>query len=196
MKIAVLLSGTGRTLENLLGCIAHGTLNVEIVAVISNKVAVRGNEVAIVHKLPFFLLPEKFQLGQDLFCILGDCGVQLLCLAGFTAKLTVPETWLNKIMNIHPALLPSFGGKGFYGEKVHKAVLEHGCKVSGCTVHFVDNEYDHGPIILQKAVEVKSDDTPENLAYRVFQAECQAYPEAIRLFQSGALQVSGRCVYH
>jgi folate-dependent phosphoribosylglycinamide formyltransferase PurN len=97
-------------------------------------------------------------------------------------------------MNIHPALLPSFGGKGMFGAKVHEAVINHGCKVSGCTVHFLDNSYDTGPIIIQRACPVLDDDTPATLAHRVFDEEKVAYPEAIRLFQLGKLRVEGRRV--
>ena len=97
-------------------------------------------------------------------------------------------------MNIHPALLPSFGGKGYYGQKVHQAVLDHGCKVSGCTVHFVDNQYDHGPIILQRTCPVLDDDTPQTLAHRVFEQEKIAYPRAIGLYAAGKLRIDGRRV--
>jgi folate-dependent phosphoribosylglycinamide formyltransferase PurN len=97
-------------------------------------------------------------------------------------------------MNIHPALIPSFCGKGFFGHHVHEAVLAYGAKVSGCTVHFTDNEYDHGPIILQKTVPVLDEDTPDTLAQRVFREECEAYPDAIRLFAEGRLRVDGRRV--
>jgi phosphoribosylglycinamide formyltransferase-1 len=94
-------------------------------------------------------------------------------------------------MNIHPALIPAFCGKGMYGRHVHEAVLARGCKVSGCTVHFCDNIYDHGPIVLQRCVPVEEGDTPDSLAARVFRAECEAYPEAIRLFAAGRLRVEG-----
>jgi folate-dependent phosphoribosylglycinamide formyltransferase PurN len=98
------------------------------------------------------------------------------------------------VLNIHPALLPSFGGKGMFGRRVHQAVLDHGCKVSGCTVHFVDGTYDTGPIVLQRTCPALDDDTPESLALRVFEQEKIAYPEAIRLFQQGRLKVEGRRV--
>ena len=98
------------------------------------------------------------------------------------------------MLNIHPALIPAFCGKGFYGHRVHEAVLEYGAKISGCTIHFVDNQYDHGPIILQKIVPVLDDDTPETLAKRVFVAECEAYPEALRLLAAGKIRVEGRRV--
>jgi len=115
-------------------------------------------------------------------------------MGGFLKRLTIPEDFLNRVTNIHPALLPAFGGEGFYGRRVHEAVLEYGVKITGCTVHFADNQYDHGPIILQKAVPVLDDDTPETLAARVFQAECEAYPEALQLIAEGRLRVEGRRV--
>jgi folate-dependent phosphoribosylglycinamide formyltransferase PurN len=108
--------------------------------------------------------------------------------------LEVPAKYENRVMNIHPALLPGFGGKGMYGAKVHQGVIDHGCKVSGCTVHFVDNSYDNGPIIVQRTCPVEDADTAETLAHRVFEEEKIAYPEAIRLFQQGRLKVVGRRV--
>jgi phosphoribosylglycinamide formyltransferase-1 len=98
-------------------------------------------------------------------------------------------------MNIHPSLLPSFGGHGYYGSRVHEEVLKRGCKITGCTVHFVDDKYDHGPIVVQKSVNVLSEDTSSSLAARVFQAECEAYPEAIDLFLQNRLKVKENCVF-
>ena len=115
-------------------------------------------------------------------------------LGGFLQLVQVPDDFLGRVMNIHPSLIPAFCGKGFYGEYVHEAVLAMGVKVTGCTVHFADNEYDHGPIILQRAVPVLDTDTAEILAARVFQQECEAYPEAIRLFAEGKLRIEGRRV--
>jgi len=117
-----------------------------------------------------------------------------VCLAGFLQLLTIPEDFAGRVMNIHPALIPAFCGKGFYGHRVHEAVLEAGVKVSGCTVHFADNLYDHGPVIVQRTVPVRDGDTAEVLAARVFEQECEAYPEAIRLFAEGRLQIVGRTV--
>jgi folate-dependent phosphoribosylglycinamide formyltransferase PurN len=108
--------------------------------------------------------------------------------------LQVPDDFQGRVMNIHPALIPAFCGKGFYGHRVHEAVLADGAKVSGCTVHFVDNEYDHGPIILQRTVPVLDDDTPDSLAARVFVQECEAYPQAIKWFAEGRLRLEGRKV--
>ena len=115
----------------------------------------------------------------------------LVVLAGFIRKWDFPKHYAQRVMNIHPALLPAFGGKGFFGDRVHKAVLESSEKFSGCTVHFADLEYDQGPIILQKVIPVHPDDTSDSLANRVFEQECIAYPEAIRLFAQGRLVVEG-----
>jgi formyltetrahydrofolate-dependent phosphoribosylglycinamide formyltransferase len=147
--------------------------------------------------LPVEVIPRKeFEstpaFSEAVFAAIGD--VDLVVLAGFLSKLEIPERYRNRVMNIHPALIPAFCGRGMHGHHVHEAVLARGCKVSGCTVHFCDNEYDHGPIILQQTVPVLDDDTPETLAARVFAAECEAYPEAIRRFAAGRLEVVGRTV--
>ncbi len=115
-------------------------------------------------------------------------------MGGYLTHVLIPPDFENRVLNIHPALIPAFCGRGFYGHHVHEAVLEYGAKVSGCTVHFVDNQYDHGPIILQKVVPVLDDDTPDSLAARVFAAECEAYPEALRLLGRGKVVVEGRSV--
>ncbi len=112
--------------------------------------------------------------------ILVDANVDLVCMAGFTTLWKIPDAWIGRVLNIHPALLPDFGGTGFFGLNVHRAVLDAGRSITGCTVHQCDNEYDHGSIVLQQTVPVRDDDTPETLAARVFKQECIAYPEAIR----------------
>jgi folate-dependent phosphoribosylglycinamide formyltransferase PurN len=134
------------------------------------------------------------EFSNSIFTLCREARVDLVLLAGFLALIEVPEDFRFRVMNIHPALIPAFCGRGFYGHKVHEAVLERGAKVTGCTVHFADNHYDHGPIILQKCVPVADDDTPDRLAIRVFAAECEAYPEAVRLFAEGRLAVEGRRV--
>ncbi len=115
-------------------------------------------------------------------------------MAGFLKRVTIPDDFTNRVVNIHPGLIPAFCGQGFYGQRVHQAVLDYGAKISGCTVHFADNDYDHGPVILQRAVPVLDDDTAKTLAARVFQAECAAYPEAIQLIADGRVRVEGRKV--
>jgi phosphoribosylglycinamide formyltransferase-1 len=199
LPIAVLISGGGTTLRNLLDEIAAGRLPVEIRLVISSNPQARGLDYArdagiatrIVQRHQF---AEREVFSQAVFDPCRDARVELVVMGGFLKHVLIPADFLNRVMNIHPALIPAFCGKGFYGHRVHEAALEYGVKISGCTVHFADNQYDHGPIILQRTVEVRSDDTPDSLAARVFQVECQAYPEAIRLFAAGRIQVVGRQV--
>ena len=157
---------------------------------------VGGNRVdcsphAVIERKAF---ADVASFSRNVFERIDEADVDLICLAGWLCLLDLPARWAGRMMNIHPALLPSFGGKGMYGRKVHQAVIDHGCKVSGCTVHFVDNTYDTGPIILQRTCPVLDADTPETLASRVFQEEKLAYPEAIRLYAAGRLSVDGRRV--
>ncbi|HET9014709.1 MAG TPA: phosphoribosylglycinamide formyltransferase [Thermomicrobiaceae bacterium] len=199
LRIAVLLSGTGRTLENLNAAIAGGQVPARVVAVVSSRAAVRGNDVARAAGLPLTVLPRRRFAGVEEFSdavyrALSPHAVDLVVLAGFLSQLTIPERYRDRIMNIHPSLLPLFGGHGYWGERVHRAVLESGMKVSGCTVHFVDERYDAGPIILQRCVPVLEGDEPETLGARVFAEERRLYPEAIRLFAEGRLRVEGRRV--
>lgn len=139
---------------------------------------------------------DELKYGDTLLRILHRVDAGLICLAGYMRILpkNVVDAYDGKIMNTHPALLPLFGGQGMYGERVHKAVLESGMKVTGCTVHFVDHHYDNGPIILQTPVLVLDDDTPETLASRVLSAEHQTYCEAVRLFAEHRLEIVGRRV--
>jgi folate-dependent phosphoribosylglycinamide formyltransferase PurN len=134
------------------------------------------------------------EFSRQVFKLIDDAGADLIVLAGWLCLLEIPAKYVGRILNIHPALLPSFGGMGMYGKKVHEAVLAHGCKVSGCTVHFVDAQYDNGPIVIQRSCPVLEDDTAETLAARVFEQEKLAYPEAIRLFAEGRLKIEGRRV--
>lgn len=199
LPIAVLLSGGGTTLQNIIDCIQEGLLSVRIVQVVASRPGVKGIERARFAGLPVSLIQRysftNAQAHSDaIFATCRSAGAQLVCMAGFLQLLRIPEDFLHRVMNIHPALLPAFGGKGMYGHHVHEAVLEYGAKVSGCTVHFADNEFDHGPVISQRTVPVLDDDTPESLAARVFEQECLAYPEAIRLFAQGKIVIEGRRV--
>jgi len=199
LKLAVLLSGTGRTLENIFDHIADGRLEAEVVVVGSSRADAYGLERARSRGVPTFVVPSRdyrrtSEFSKAIFGELGKYDFDLLLLAGFMCLLELPQELIGRAMNIHPALIPAFCGKGYYGHFVHEAVLRYGVKVSGCTVHFVDNVYDHGPIIIQKTVPVLDDDTPERLAARVFEKECEAYPEAIRLFGEGRLKIEGRRV--
>lgn len=186
LRLAILLSGSGRTLENLLDHIAAGGLPVSVEIVVSNRGNVRGVEVARRAGLPIHVLPRgNAPLTAWSNAIFNACravNADLVVMAGFLQLVEIPADFAGRVINIHPALLPAFGGKGFHGMHVHRAVLERGCTVSGCTVHLVDNEYDHGKILLQKTVPVLPDDTPDSLAARVFAAECHALPEAIVRF--------------
>lgn len=199
IRLAVLISGSGTTLQNFLDRIADGRLAAEVVCVVSSKPGVKGVERAAKAGIPCAVLERKKHpsveaYSEALFGFVRDYRPDLVCLAGFLQLIRIPADFTNRIINIHPALIPTFCGKGMYGHHVHEAVLAGGVKVSGCTVHFVDNEYDHGPIILQRTVPVLDDDTPDALAARVFEQECDAYPEAIRLFAEGRLRIEGRRV--
>ncbi len=199
LELAVLLSGTGRTLKNLIDRIGAGTLDARIRLVLSSAPGVKGLQYAAEAGIPHDVLQRKhFASDEDysraIFERVRSAGARYVALAGFLKRLVIPEDFELRVTNIHPALIPAFCGKGFYGHRVHEAVLAYGCKLSGCTVHFVDNQYDHGPVILQKAVPVLDDDTPETLAARVFAAECEAYPQALQWIAEGRVRVEGRRV--
>ena len=199
IKLAVLVSGSGTTLQNLIDEIAAGTLDVEIAIVIGSRPSLVGLERAHRAGLRNVVVDRReyatcAQFSRRVFDLCAQANIDLVCLAGWLCLLEVPPEFAGRTMNIHPALLPSFGGQGMYGRKVHEAVLAHGCKVSGCTVHFVDGAYDSGPIIIQRTCPVREDDTPESLGQRVFEEEKIAYPNAIRLFQQGKLKIEGRRV--
>jgi phosphoribosylglycinamide formyltransferase-1 len=199
IRLAVLLSGSGATLQNLIDEIAAGPLNADIKIVIGSKPGLKGLERAAAANLPNFIIDRKdsetvADFSRKIFSLIDDADADLVVLAGWLCLLDLPEKYVGKAMNIHPALLPSFGGKGMYGQKVHQAVLDHGCKISGCTVHFVDNTYDTGPIILQRTCSVLDHDTVETLAQRVFEQEKIAYPQAIKLFHDGKLKLHGHRV--
>lgn len=194
LRIGVLLSGGGTTMENIHREIRKGAINAQIVAIISSRKDVRGVKLAekmgltaqIIRKKDFDSI-ESFS--DKIVETLNEAKVDLVVQAGWLCLWQIPDEYENRVMNIHPALLPNFGGKGMWGHHVHEAVLKAGCKVSGCTVHFCTNEYDKGPIITQKGCAAKDTDTPDELAKRVFQQECKAYPEAIRLFAQGRITV-------
>ena len=198
-RIAVLISGGGTTLRNFIEKIAAGQLPVEIALVVSSSPTARGLQFARDAGIPSVVIERKSFANQDDFsrAIFDHCRrarADLVVMAGFLKRVTIPADFANRVVNIHPALVPAFCGEGFYGHRVHEAVLEYGAKLSGCTVHFADNQYDHGPVIVQRAVPVLDDDTPETLAARVFEAECEAYPEALRLIAAGRVSVEGRRV--
>jgi phosphoribosylglycinamide formyltransferase 1 len=195
IRLGVLLSGGGSNLANFLKRQATGDLNAEFPLVIASRSDCRGLQIAENAGIPAeTVLRRSFKSTEDysesIFSLLREADVDLVILAGFLCLLRIPPDFTNRVMNVHPSLIPSFCGKGLYGPRVHEAVLARGAKVSGCTVHFCDNVYDHGPIIVQHTVPVIEGDTAHTLAGRVFQAECQAYPEAIRLFAEARLEVT------
>jgi formyltetrahydrofolate-dependent phosphoribosylglycinamide formyltransferase len=191
LRLAVLLSGSGRTLENLLERIDGGTLPASVAVVVSSRADVRGARIAERSGVPVRVLPPGGQgvdrWSESIFAACREVQADLVVMAGFLHLVRIPPDFAGRVINIHPSLLPAFGGRGFHGMNVHRAVLERGCTVSGCTVHLVDDEYDHGRVLLQQAVPVLSDDSPESLAARVFAAECQTLPEAIHRIAAGLL---------
>jgi formyltetrahydrofolate-dependent phosphoribosylglycinamide formyltransferase len=196
VRLGVLISGGGTTLINILEHIRQGKLNAEVAVVISSRSKVAGVDrakaagldVKIVRRRDY---PDIDEFSRRIEEKLVAANVDLVVQGGWLCLWKIPARYENRVMNIHPALLPSFGGQGMWGHHVHEAVLAAGCRLSGCTVHFCTNEYDKGPIIVQRSCEVKEGDTPETLAARVFEQECIAYPLAISLFQEGKLRVQG-----
>jgi len=196
LRLGVLISGGGRTMLNILDAINDGQLNAGIAVVISSRSTVAGVGRAQDAGLPVKIVRKKDHPDVDAFSTrieeeLSAAEVDLVIQGGWLCLWKIPPRYENRVMNIHPALLPAFGGKGMWGHHVHEAVLAAGCKVSGCTVHFCTNEYDRGPIIVQRTCPVADDDTPDSLAARVFEQECLAFPQAIQWFAEGRLQVEG-----
>ncbi len=181
-RLTVLISGSGSTLQNLIERTSSGDLSASIVGVVASRAGIFGIAraeragllAAVVERKPADTFSER------VFAAIRETAPDLVILAGWLHLLTIPPDYENRVLNIHPSLLPAFGGAGMYGRRVHEAVLASGATVSGCTVHFADNTYDTGPIVLRREVPVLADDTPDTLAARVQAAECEAYPDAIR----------------
>jgi phosphoribosylglycinamide formyltransferase-1 len=194
----VCVSGQGTTLQNLIDRIKSRKLRAEIVQVVASRPRIGAIERAEAARIPLALANyharSTAEFSASVFDPIRHNRCELVILAGFLSLLRIPPDYRGRVINVHPALIPSFCGKGFYGSTVHQAVLDAGVKLSGCTVHFVDDSYDRGPIILQRAVPVLERDTPESLAARVFKEECKALPEAITLFAEGGLEIHGRRV--
>lgn len=188
-RVAVLVSGSGRGLRNLLEAERAGSLP----ATISHVLASRAGIGALDHAREFGVPAAVTKVGEVTEA-LDAAAPDLVVMAGYLRPWPIPDRWVGRTINIHPSLLPLFGGKGYYGLHVHEAVLASGMKVSGCTVHFVTANYDDGPIILQRVVPVRDDDDAESLAARVFVEELVALPEAVRLFAEGRLRIDGRRV--
>ncbi len=201
LKIGVLISGSGTNLQSLIDNTEKGFINAEISVVISDRENAYGLERARQHDIDAVCLNRKKynsleNYNDAIIEELRSHGVDLVVLAGYL-KILSPEfikSYRNKIINIHPSLIPSFSGKGYYGLKVHEAVISYGVKVSGATVHFVDEDADTGPVILQKTVEVEYNDTPESLQQRVLKIEHEILPLAVKYFCEGRLEITGRKV--
>lgn len=209
-RLAVLLSGSGSTLQNLIHRITDGLLSASIAGVVSSRPDVLGVERARTAGIPVTVVPQRARKAElssseksphpsgtsseAVFEILRLWKPDLVVLAGWIHLLRIPTDFERKVVNVHPSLLPAFGGKGMYGRHVHEAVLASGARVSGCTVHFADDTYDTGPIIHQAVVPVEDADTPESLGERVQAAEREAYPHALAKILAGGWHVSGNRV--
>ncbi len=194
LRLGILLSGGGSTMLNIADCIRHRKVSAEIALVISSNPQAVGIHRARAMRLPVNVVPRKQfdsteAFSRRIFQLMRVADVDLVVMAGFLSLVEIPGDFKWRVMNIHPALLPRHGGQGMFGIKVHEAVLAAGDRESGCTVHFADNEYDHGPIILQRKCEVRDSDTPQSLQDRVQHEERIAYPQAIQLFAEGRLEV-------
>jgi len=186
VRLGFLLSGGGRSLQNFLDVIAEGKLDAEIVVVVSSRPNVEGLNKARKARIPTEVVERRrYQSLADFSVaiteIMERCDVDFVILGGFLQRWLFSKRYEGRVLNVHPGPLPKFGGQGMYGHHVHEAVLAAGENESAATVIIADHEYDHGPTILEKPVPVLSDDTPESLAARVFEAECEIYPEAVRM---------------
>ncbi len=196
IHLAVFFSGGGSTLQNLLDRISQGRLDACVDWTLSSREGVGGIEKSHRAGIPCLVLPRKEFESHEAYSEAVNLHLErhpadLIVLAGFMSLYSFPPAYQGRVMNIHPALIPAFCGKGLYGHHVHEAAIAAGVKVTGCTVHFADNEYDHGPIILQRCIPVLDEDTPETLAQRVQALEREVYPEAIQLFAEGRLEIAG-----
>jgi phosphoribosylglycinamide formyltransferase-1 len=203
LKLAVLISGAGRTLKNFIDLAAEGELPIDIRLVISSTAKAGGLKFAEEAGIRSLVVPRgdfpagsagDQRFGDAIFSACRDSGVDVVAMAGFLKLAPVPDDFAGRVINIHPALIPSFCGSGMFGDRVHQAVLDAGVKVTGCTVHFVDNQYDHGPIIWQQPVPVFDDDTADTLAKRVFEVEKEAYPHVLQLLAAGRIKLDGQRV--
>lgn len=201
LRLAVFASGRGSNFEAILDAIQKKKLPAEVALLVSNKPSAGALETAKTQSIPThihrrkdYATPDSYSKG--LVGALEGAGVNFIVLAGYLAMIPpeVVQAYRHRIINIHPSMLPSFGGKGMYGLNVHKAVLDYGARWTGVTVHFVDELYDTGPVILQEPVRVEPDDTPESLAARVLKTEHTLYPRVIGLFAAGHIAVEGRRV--
>ena len=198
IRLAVCVSGGGMTLQNLVDRTLDGRLRAEVIQVVASKPGIgaigRAERSGIPVSVEVRGRRPLEEFSASVFDPIRRRGADLVILGGFLSLVRIPPDYAGRVINIHPSLIPAFSGKGFHGSVVHQAAIETGVKLSGCTVHFADDTYDTGPIIFQSPVPVLNDDTAETLAARVFEAECEALPEAIALYAEGKLHVRGRRV--
>lgn len=199
LPVAVLISGGGTTLRNLIERKNSEALPIDIRLVISSSPTAKGLQFAADANIPALVVEKKKGLAasdyeHQMFEPCRKAGVRYVVMAGFLKHVTIPADFENRVINIHPSLIPAFCGQGMYGLKVHQAAIDYGAKISGCTVHFVDNHYDRGPIIGQWPVPVRDDDTAETLQARVFATESEAYPAVLRALAAGEISISARRV--
>jgi len=185
LQVAVFLSGGGRTLKNLIFHRDRHQLPIDIRLVISSSAKVAGTQVGREAGIETIVVRQSDHVDPQSYCqaMFGPCrdaGADWVVMAGFLKHVLVPDDFASRVINIHPSLIPAFSGHGMYGDNVHRAAIARGVQFSGCTVHLVDNEYDHGPILLQRVCEVRPGMTPAELAAAVFELECEALPTAIR----------------
>lgn len=198
IRLAVCVSGGGTTMQNLVDLIRAKRLRAQIVQAVASRPRIGAIPKAEAAGIPLALADRASkslaEFSRSVFDPIRHSKADLVVLGGFLSLVEIPPDYQGRVLNVHPSLIPAFCGKGMHGSAVHRAVIESGVKVSGCTVHFADATYDTGPIVVQKTVPVVEGDTPETLAARVFKAECQALPEAIALYADGRLKIDGRRV--
>jgi phosphoribosylglycinamide formyltransferase-1 len=199
LSLGVFASGRGSNFASILEAIRDRRLDASVRLLVSNNPEAGALATAGANGIPARVIASRDFASRETFIqtllsALREHGVEFIALAGYMKRIPdeIVRAYRNRVCNIHPALLPSFGGKGMYGRRVHEAVLEQGCKVTGVTVHLVDEEYDHGPIVAQRAVPVEEGDTAESLAERVLRIEHRLYPEVLQLFSEGRVDVVGR----
>jgi phosphoribosylglycinamide formyltransferase-1 len=198
IRLAVCVSGGGTTLQNLIDLVRARKLHAAIVQVVASRPRIGAIPRAEAARIPLALASRKAKSAAEFSASVFDpirrSEADLVVLGGFLSLVEIPPDYQGRVINVHPSLIPAFSGQGFHGQAVHQGVVETGVKITGCTVHFADNTYDNGPIILQRTVPVLDNDTSETVAARVFQAECKALPEAIKLYAEGRLKIEGRWV--
>ncbi len=200
LRLAVLLSGSGTTLQNIIDQQEADTLDTTVVCVIASRASAYGLERATQHGIPAQAItrqthPDAPSRSDAIWSAIREHKADLVVLAGYMSLITVPADYVNRIINVHPALIPAFSGQGMYGHHVHEAVVSYGAKITGATVHFVDDAYDHGPIIMQESISVQDEDTADTLAERVQALERKLYPKAIQMIAEGRVRVEGRRVH-